>query len=85
MLIGRFIPLNQNLAMRRGDLVGEEGQAIYGIDERFGLVAVRDPRGDLKQLPCRVASGVEPIPRGTRVRLVAYRAADRTFFVRQVN
>jgi hypothetical protein len=85
LLLARFIPLNQNLAMRRGDHVGEEGQAIHGIDERFGLVAVRDGHGDLKQLPCRVAAGVEPIPRGARVRLVAYRADERVFFVRRTD
>jgi membrane protein implicated in regulation of membrane protease activity len=85
LLIARFVPLNQNLALRRGDLVGEVGQALYGIDEKFGLVAVRDERGDLKQLPCRVAAGVEPIPRGARVKLVAYRADERIFFVRQTD
>jgi membrane protein implicated in regulation of membrane protease activity len=85
ILIGRFVPLNQNLAMRQSDHVGEVGQALYGIDEKFGLVAIRDERGDLKQLPCRVAAGVEPIPRGAKVKLVAYRADERFFFVRQLN
>lgn len=85
ILVARFVPLNQNLALRQGDHVGEVGQALYGIDEKFGLVAVRDERGDLKQLPCRVASGVEPIPRGAKVKLVAYRADERFFFVRQLD
>ncbi|MDB5320857.1 MAG: hypothetical protein JWN40_2488 [Phycisphaerales bacterium] len=85
MLIARFVPLNQNLALRQSDHVGEVGQALYGIDERFGLVAVRDGRGDLKQLPCRVAAGIEPIPRGAKVKLVAYRADERFFFVRQLD
>jgi membrane protein implicated in regulation of membrane protease activity len=85
LLVARFVPLNQNLALRQSDHVGEVGQALYAIDEKFGLVAIRDERGDLKQLPCRVASGVEPIPRGTKVKLVAYRANERYFFVRQVD
>jgi membrane protein implicated in regulation of membrane protease activity len=85
ILIARFIPLNQNLALRQSDHVGEVGQALFGIDEKFGLVAVRDERGDLKQLPCRVASGIEPIPRGAKVKLVAYRANERFFFVRQMD
>jgi membrane protein implicated in regulation of membrane protease activity len=85
MLIARFVPLNQNLALRQSDHVGEVGQALFGIDEKFGLVAVRDGRGDLKQLPCRVAAGVEPIPRGAKVKLVAYRADERFFFVRQLD
>jgi membrane protein implicated in regulation of membrane protease activity len=85
LLIARFVPLNQNLALRRSDLVGEVGQALYGIDEKFGLVAVRDERGDLKQLPCRVAAGVEPIPRGARVKLIAYRATENVFFVSRTN
>lgn len=85
MAIARLVPLNQNLALRQGDHVGATGQALYGIDERFGLVAVRDERGDLKQLPCRVAAGVEPIPRGATVKLVAYRADERFFFVRRTD
>jgi membrane protein implicated in regulation of membrane protease activity len=85
LLVARFIPLNQNLALRQSDHVGEVGRALYAIDEKFGLVAVRDERGDLKQLPCRVASGVEPIPRGAKVKLVAYRANERFFFVRQLD
>jgi Protein of unknown function (DUF1449) len=84
LILARLVPLNQNLALRRGDLVGEVGQALYGIDDRFGLVAVRDERGDLKQLPCRVATGVEPIPRGARVKLVAYRADEHVFFVKRI-
>jgi len=85
LFLGRVVPLNQPSALRRGELVGTIGQALYGIDEKFGLVAVRDARGDLQQLPCRVATGVEPIPRGASVKLVAYRAGERVFFVRRTD
>jgi hypothetical protein len=85
LLMGRFVPLNETYARRRAELVGHVGEALYGIDERFGLAAVRDDRGDLHQVTCRLAPGLEPIARGTRVKLVAYRANEGVFFVRNVN
>jgi hypothetical protein len=81
MLIGRFMPLNETSARPRGHLVGSVGEAIYGIDERFGMAGVRDPQGDLHQVTCRVGEGVPPIDKGSRVKLVAYSARDRMFFV----
>jgi hypothetical protein len=84
MFMGRFVPLNETYAVRRGELVGCIGEAMYGINEIFGLAVVRDQRGDLHQVLCRVGAGVAPVEKGTKVKLVAYGAKDRTFFVRQV-
>jgi hypothetical protein len=81
MLIGRYMPLNETSARPRGHLVGTVGEAIYAIDERFGMAGVRDAQGDLHQVACRVGEGVPPIGKGSRVKLVAYSAHDRMFFV----
>jgi membrane protein implicated in regulation of membrane protease activity len=83
MFMGRFVSLNETFAKRRGELVGCVGEAMFGINDAFGMVAVRDDRGDLHQVACRVASGLEPIDKGRRVKLVAYSPQERTFFVRQ--
>jgi hypothetical protein len=85
MFMVRFVPLNETYAVRRGELVGCVGEAMYGINETFGLAVVRDGRGDLHQVSCRVGTGVAPVTKGARVKLVAYGAKDRTFFVRPVD
>ena len=78
----RWLPLNETSARRRHDLLGSVGEALYPITGQFGLVAVRDDRGELYQVPCRVAGeGAEPIAKGTKVRLVAYSAKTRSFYV----
>ena len=84
LFMGRFVPLNETYAKRRGELVGCIGEAMYGINQTFGMAVVRDDRGDLHQVSCRVAAEVPPVAKGAKVRLVAYGAKDRTFFVRQV-
>jgi membrane protein implicated in regulation of membrane protease activity len=85
LFIGRYVPLNETYARGRDQLVGCVGEAVFAIDERFGMAAVRDGRGDLHQVTCRVASGVEPVGKGAKVRLVAYGREDQTFFVRRVS
>jgi hypothetical protein len=81
MFIARFMPLNETSARPSRALVGSEGTALFAINESFGLAAVRDEAGDLHQVPCKTGPGVGPIPKGAKVRLVAYREAERTFFV----
>jgi len=79
--IGRFVPLNDTAALRRRALVGTVGEALYDITPAFGVAVVRDPNHDLQQVACRVGEGVETIPKGTRVKLVAYSEAEKSFFV----
>jgi hypothetical protein len=85
LFMGRFVPLNETYAVRRGELVGCVGEAIYGINESFGMAMVRDGRGDLHQVTCRVGAGIEPVEKGAKVKLVAYGPRDRTFFVRRAD
>jgi len=37
MFMGRFVPLNETFAKRRGELVGCVGEAVFGINEAFGM------------------------------------------------
>jgi hypothetical protein len=62
-------------------LLGSVGQAVYAIDQRFGMIAVRDEGGNLYQLPCRVSADQAPIAKGEKVKLVAYSAKQGVFTV----
>ena len=80
--IDRWLPLNETTARRRHELLGRAGEAIFPIGAQFGLAAVRDDRGELYQVPCRLDPETDaPLPKGSRVRLVAYSAKNKSFFV----
>ena len=79
--MSRLMPTEETYARRRKDLLGEVGEAIYPIDERFGMAAVRDDRGNLYQVPCRVEPGRLPIAKGEKVLLVSYEATRNIFHV----
>jgi len=83
--IVKLIPLNETSARRRHELLGSVGEAVYAIEETSGVIAVRDDHGDLFQVAGRVEPGKPPIPKGTRVKLVAYDAPRKLFFARTVN
>jgi len=80
--VRRWLPLNESSARRRHELLGCSGQALFEVNENFGLVAVRDDRGELYQVPCRVEPGLPALPKGARVLLVGYAAKTRSFTVR---
>ena len=80
--VDRWLPLNASSARRRHELLGSAGEALFEINQTFGLVAVRDDRGELFQVPCRVEPGADVLPKGARVRLVAYSGTGRSFYVR---
>lgn len=79
--ISRVMPTEQTYARKRSALLGEVGEAIYAVDERFGMAAVRDDRGNLFQVACRVEPGRTPIAKGTKVLLVSYDADRKVFHV----
>ena len=79
-LVVRYVPLHESRARRRHELLGCVGEAVFTIEDSSGLVAVRDEDGNLFQVACRVAPpGATPIPKGSRVKLVSYRAAGNVF------
>jgi membrane protein implicated in regulation of membrane protease activity len=82
LLMGRWLPLNETSAKRRHAILGLVGEALYDIDANFGLVIVREAGGgNLFQVPCRVTDGAAAIPKGSRVKLVAYGGPDAVFYV----
>jgi membrane protein implicated in regulation of membrane protease activity len=80
-VVGRFMPTMETYARRTGELVGTAGEATYDIDQQFGLAHVRDSRGDLFQVACRVYPDDKPIQKGTKVLLVDYNDDQKWFFV----
>jgi hypothetical protein len=80
LLVTCIVPIHESYARRRHELLGSEGEAIYAIDESFGMVGVRDSRGELFQLGCRVDDG-RPIAKGSRVKLVGYNRDTNLFHV----
>jgi membrane protein implicated in regulation of membrane protease activity len=79
-LIGRYLPLHDTSARRRHALLGSAAEAIFAIDDKSGVVAVRDTNGNLFHVACRVGVGEPPLAKGSRVCLVSYRATDNVFF-----
>ena len=79
--IARWMPLCATSARRRHELLGSVGEAVYAINERFGMACVRDDGGDLHQIPCRVGAGQTTIVKGKKVKLVAYNAKQGIFTV----
>jgi len=77
--IGRYLPLYETTAKRRHALLGATGEAIFPIDQRFGMASVRDDTGDLYQVPCRADN--QPIPKGSTVKLVSYNGKQGIFYV----
>jgi hypothetical protein len=80
--IHRYLPLNETYAAPRHALLGATGHALYAIDESFGMARVRDPRGNLFQIPCRVANGHPPIAKDAQVYLAGYSEKDNMFYVK---
>lgn len=85
MLMGRYMPLNETSAQPRRALVGRVGEALFTIDQSFGMAILRDANASLQQVACRVGQGVEPIEKGRVVKLVAYNANEKFFFVADVD
>lgn len=77
----RWMPMHETYARGRRELVGTSGEAIYDIDRTFGLVSVRDRRGDLFHVACRVYEDQPVLPKGTRVLLVDYNLLEEFYYV----
>ncbi len=86
-LITRYVPLNETYAGRRHDLLGAVGEAIFDIDDKFGMASVRDERGNLYHVPCKLATGIggeqvaAPIAKGDKVKLVGYSGKLKLYLV----
>jgi len=77
----RLMPASAGNAPPKTSLVGRVGEALYNIDHKFGLAAVRDPKGELYQVPCRIYPDRPVIPKGDKVLLVDYDTDEKLFYV----
>ena len=80
-LVGRYLPTHESYALRRHELLGATGEALYDIDQTFGMVAVRDSNHDLFQVPCRVRADQSSIPKGSKVKLIAWNGRQQLYYV----
>jgi hypothetical protein len=80
-LIGRYMPLTETSARKRKELLGSVGEAIYTIDDKFGLVSLRNGHSGVFQVPCRVGVDRAIIAKGEKVLLVGYDETDGLFTV----
>jgi hypothetical protein len=83
--LGRVMPTNETYARRRHDLLGSVGEAILPVDSSFGMAAVRDDHGDLFQVACRLQGERAALPKGAKVRLVAYNGKSGIYNVVEHN
>lgn len=80
-ILGKALFSTGNVSRRRHELLGSLGEALYPIDEKFGMVCGRDDRGELFQVACRTEEGKPPVAKGAAVQLVAYTAKEQMFYV----
>jgi membrane protein implicated in regulation of membrane protease activity len=69
-LLARRLPLFETETVRRADLVGCEGKLVLPASPAGGLAQVRDRRGNLHQVRCRLEPGAPSLPAGSAVLLV---------------
>ncbi len=81
IIVTRIVPIHETYARRKHELLGSVGEAIYPIDASFGMAGIRDERGELFQVGCRVEDGVGPIAKGTRVKLIGYNRDTKLYHV----
>jgi hypothetical protein len=78
-LVARYAPMLETETVRRVDLVGLTGRLVLAASDRSGVAQVRDGRGNLYQVTCRLPTGEVPLPSGTEVLLVDYDEPSNTF------
>lgn len=79
----RLIPNVQTYHVRRSELAGEVGKALYTIHEKGGIVRVIDPLKTMRDLECRTYEGDTPISAGSDVVLCEYDSLRGIWLVRR--
>ena len=80
-LVGKYLPTTESYARRRHELLGSLAEALYPIDEKFGMATGRDDRGERFEVACRTEADKPPVAKGAAVQLVGYTAKERMFYV----
>jgi membrane protein implicated in regulation of membrane protease activity len=79
--IARVLPSVESYHTPLRQLVGLSGEVLYEVTNDSGTVRLRDPSSDLRDVSSRIPAGAPRLPAGTRVMLLRYDAAARTFLV----
>ncbi len=80
-MVATYLPTNETYARRLHELLGCSGEALYPIDDKFGMVCGKDERGERFEVACKTAADQPPIAKGQRIQLVGYVAKERMFYV----
>ncbi len=65
----RVLPSVESYYAGPDELVHLEGQVLYEVTPDSGTARVQDPKGNQRDIPCRVRPGEKRIPAGTSVRV----------------
>ncbi len=81
ILVRRLGLLNGEPTMRRTDLIGCSGRAVFEITETTGVANIRSRTGDILRVTCQTLPGQPPIPAGTPVLIVRYNEESGDYIV----
>jgi hypothetical protein len=79
--IARLVPSIESHYVPPRHLTGLQATVLFEVTPTSGLVRLRDPEHNLRDVSCRVPPGQASIPAGTTVWLQRYAPADRVFVV----
>jgi hypothetical protein len=80
-VVGKYMPISETSVKRRDQLLGAVGEAIFAIDQNFGMASVRDKGSGMFHVRCRMSADHEPVAKGSAVLLVGYDAKDGLYTV----
>lgn len=78
-LLAHILPKTESYNISRSGMVGSMGEALFDVNETSGFALVRDPSGDVHQIPCLVQQGV--IPKGGGLIVIEYLEEKKVFLV----
>lgn len=70
--IGKLLPSIETYATKSSDLIGKVGKAVLGFTEEGGIVHIKDSRGNLIQVQCKLLDGQKPVEPGKEILIIKY-------------
>ncbi len=81
ILMRRLGLVNSEPALRRANLIGCSGRAVFEITETTGVANIRSPTGDILRVSCQTLPGQPSIPAGTPVLVIRYNEESGDYIV----
>lgn len=79
-LLRRFFKAGST-AIRKRDLLGLSGKAVYAISDTSGVAHVKDPSGNIHRIVCRTKDAQNSIAAGESLLLLAYDPKTKAYLV----